>query len=159
MFVDEFLNDEELVFSVAHTDFKNYFVTRNDLMSFNPFEKIWSSIIDAWSIILNYSNDTNHSNRTFYFDLGHNLYISKIIVGDENVGEDEEKIDEKTESNEEKIVNCWKSWMSINFIDIKLMDMVFVPIHLNDHFFVAVVNFRKQHMQYLDNRKYNDPSA
>ncbi|KAL8553679.1 hypothetical protein ACS0TY_002108 [Phlomoides rotata] len=83
---------------------------------------------------LNYSSETNRSNKAFYFDLGHSLYISKIIVGDKNVEEEnitenfeenEEEIDENAESSEEKIVNCWKSWMSINpSIDIKLVDMM-----------------------------------
>nr|GME17589.1 uncharacterized protein LOC109153947 [Ipomoea batatas] len=78
----------------------------------------------------------------------HLLYLKNII---ENLG-DEEK-------NERSIIGCWNRWMQSNNKDLNTVDLIFIPIYMDKHYFVVVINFGAKKVQCLDNRKHDQATS
>ncbi|XP_074265720.1 uncharacterized protein LOC141588164 [Silene latifolia] len=127
-----------------------YFITREDIATLNPGQQIMTSVIDGWCLLLNHIMKPSDISRSF-FGLSHTS--PAIMIWDaQKLG--------KVLNKDEDIYGGWDSWAEMCRAPFQLdTDMIFLPVLSGDgdHYSCVCINFLTEQIDYLDNRKYDDP--
>ncbi|XP_021762578.1 uncharacterized protein LOC110727327 isoform X1 [Chenopodium quinoa] len=126
---------------------KPFEITRNEFLSLGaPAIAISSVIIDCWAMLLNENQKSSaHGPQKLYFGVSQSAFLLKVANTDSNT----QDID--------KLFDIWSRWLFIpcNDFDIANVELIFVPILLNEHFFLIVVNLKEEKLQFIDNMSYD----
>ncbi|KAL8492418.1 hypothetical protein ACS0TY_023850 [Phlomoides rotata] len=111
-----------------------------------PNRRINVQIINAWCNVINHNSFCDGVQSHFIFSLDHNdALIEHMSVENSDV--------------EMLFSNCkssWDYWLDTTIDRLCSVDMIFLPIQIENHYDAAVVDFIDANVHYLDNRKYRD---
>ncbi|KAL8479103.1 hypothetical protein ACS0TY_030844 [Phlomoides rotata] len=119
-------------------------IEKIDILSMLPNRHINVQIINVWCNAINHNSICDGVRPRFIFSLDHNDALIEHMA---------------VENSEKLFSNCkssWDYWLDTTMDRLCLVDMIFIPFQIENHYVAAVVDFIDAKVHYLDNRKYSD---